>query len=122
MDEAIKELGLSQGQYAKIGKELEEAGVLMRGEKNARVLRDIGMSQLVMQLRDKFPLVWSEERQVWCERNGAFERWALSHDFKQRKLEEEIEKKERKLERVEKKIEEVQESPLAYLFSRETVQ
>lgn len=105
-DEAIRTWALSQGAYQKIASELEEHGILTRGENNARVLRDISMEQLVLQLRENFPLVWSEERQVWAERNGAMERWALSHDFKQRKLKEETERKERKLERIQKNIEE----------------
>ena len=105
-DEAIRKWGLSQGVYAKIAQELEDNGVLTRGENNARVLREITLAQLVLQLREKFPLVWSEERQVWAERNGTMERWALSHDFKQRKLKEETERKERKIERLDQKIQE----------------
>lgn len=120
LEDAVKDLGLSQGQYSKIGKELEEAGVLTRGEKNARVLREISLPQLVMQLRDKFPLAWSPERNCWYERNGAFEEWCVSHDFKQRKLKEDIERKERKVRRLENKIENIR--PLAHLFSQETVQ
>lgn len=105
-DEAMSKWAFSQGQYAKVAAELEEHGVLCRGENNARVLREITMENLVLQLRDNFPLVWSEDRQVWAERNGTFDRWALSQDFKRRKLEETTERKERKLERIEKKIEE----------------
>jgi hypothetical protein len=105
-ENAMSKWALSQGQYAKIAAELEEQNVLMRGENNARVLREITMENLVLQLRDKFPLVWSEDRQVWAERNGTFERWALNQDFQRRKLEETTERKERKLERIEKKIEE----------------
>jgi hypothetical protein len=105
-EDAMSKWALSQGQYAKIAEELEKQNVLMRGENNARVLREITMENLVLQLRENFPLVWSEDRQVWAERNGTFERWALSQDFKRRKLEEVTQRKERKLERVEKKIEE----------------
>ncbi len=105
-EDAMSKWALSQGQYAKIAEELEKQNILMRGENNARVLREITMENLVLQLRDNFPLVWSEDRQVWAERNGTFERWALSQDFKRRKLEETTERKERKLERIEKKIEE----------------
>lgn len=103
-DDAMSKWAFSQGQYAKVAAELEQHGILTRGENNARMLRDITMENLVRQLRDGFPLVWSEERQVWAERNGAFERWALSQDFKRRKLEEMTARKERKLERIEKKI------------------
>ena len=104
-DDAMRKWGLSQGAYHRIAQELDQH-VLTRGENNARVLRDITMEQLVLQLRDKFPLVWSEEHQTWAERNGAMERWALSHDAKQRKLEEATAKRERKLERIEEKIKE----------------
>ncbi len=105
-DEAIKTFALSQGQYQKIAQELEEHGILMRGENNARVLREISMENLVLQLREDFPLVWSEERQVWAERNGAFERWALSQDFARRKMKETTERRERKLERLDREIDE----------------
>lgn len=104
-DESMSKWAFSQGQYAKIAAELEQHGILCRGENNARVLRDITMENLVRQLRDDYPLIWSDERQVWAERNGTFERWALSQDFKTRKLEEATARKERKLERIEKKIE-----------------
>ncbi len=103
-DESIRKWGLSQGHYQKIAEELEFHGILKRGENNSRVLREITMEQLVLQLRDDFPLVWSDERQVWAERNGAFERWALSQDAKDRKREEQTARKERKLERLDKAI------------------
>ena len=103
-DDAMRQWAFSQGNYAKIAAELEEHDILTRGENNARVLRDMTMENLVRQLRDGFPLVWSDDRQVWAERNGTFERWALSQDFKRRKLEEVTARKERKLERIEKRI------------------
>lgn len=105
-DEAISRLALSQGQWTKIAEDLEKHDVLVRGENNARVLREISLEDLVRQLRDKFPLVWSDERQVWAERNGTFDTWCLSQDFQRRKLKEETERKERKLKRLEKKIQE----------------
>ena len=117
-EEAMKNFALSQGQYHAIAKELKDNGVLYHGENNAHVLRDIGTAQLVTQLREGFPMVWSEERQCWAERNGAMERWALSHDFKTRQLAEDIEKKERKIERLEKKIETTKNSSVfAELFA-----
>lgn len=105
-EEAIKRLGLSQGQYAKIGSELEDKGILIRGESNARILRPISREHLVTQLRDKFPLVWDPDREIWIERDGQFNRWVLSHEFKRRKLDQEIERKERKVERLEQKLSE----------------
>lgn len=103
-DEAIPTFGLSQGKWLTIARELEQHGVLVRGPNNARVLRDISLQELVRQLRDNFPLVWSDDRKVWAERNGTFERWAMAEDFSRRKLEEETARKERKLERVERKL------------------
>lgn len=105
-DESIKQWALSQGKYVKIAEELEKHGVLERGDNHARVLRDISMEQLVRQLREDFPLVYSEERKVWAERNGAFERWALDHDAAERKTDERIARKERKVERLDQKINE----------------
>ena len=119
-DEAIKHLGLSQGQYAKIGAELEEKGILTRGEANARILRPIGREHLVRQLRDGFPLVWDPEREIWCERDGMFNQWVLKNEFKQRRLDEAIEKKQRALKRISEKVEEAQgslPSPLAHVFA-----
>jgi hypothetical protein len=105
-DEAIKTFALSQGQYQKIAEELEKFGLLIRGENNARVMRDISLENLVLQLRDKFPLVWSEEHQRWAERTGTFARWTLAEDFKNRKLDEATERKERKFKRLGKQIQE----------------
>lgn len=119
-DTAIPHFGLSQGQYAKIAAELEEKGVLTRGEANARVLRPIGRAMLVRQLQDGFPLVWDPERSIWAERDGMFNQWVLKNEFKQRRLDEAIEKKQRRLERIEEKIEEAQEgipSPLTHVFA-----
>lgn len=103
-DEAIRAFGLSQGRWLAIAEDLEAHGVLTRGENNARVLRDISLENLVRQLRDDFPLAWSEDRKLWAERNGTFERWALAQDFSRRKLEEDTARKERKLERVTKAL------------------
>lgn len=56
LEEARRVLAVSHGQYQKIAEALERHGVLVRGEKNARVLREIGYEDLVRQLRDDFPL------------------------------------------------------------------
>lgn len=123
-EEAIKRFALSQGQYSKIAQELEDKGVLVRGEANARVLRDIGRANLVRQLRDGFPLVWDPNRDIWVERNSSFDDWTLSREFKQRKLTAELEKKQRRLDRLEERIGEAKEtaetleSPLARVFAR----
>lgn len=103
-EEALHRLGLSQGQYAKISQELEQHGVLHRGEANARILRPIGREHLIAQLRDGFPLVWDETRAIWVERDGAFARWTLDREFTQRKLDETVARKERKLKRLEEHI------------------
>lgn len=122
-DEAIKTFALSQGQYAKIAQEMEERGVLIRGEANARILREISRTNLARQLRDGFPLVYDQNRDLWVERNGDFDNWVLRREFTQRKLMDEYERKERKLERLEDRIEEAKEtaelleSPLTQVFA-----
>lgn len=103
-EEAIKAFALSQGHYQKIAEELEQQGVLKRGENNARVLRDITMENLVVQLRDNFPLIWDEVHQDWTEKVDAYGRYLREQSFKSRKLEETEEKKERKIERLDRKI------------------
>lgn len=110
--DATKELALTRDQYDTIAEDLEKHGVLTRGEKNARVLRPIGMTLLVAQLRDDFPYVWDDETDTWNEKNGTFARWCMNRDFEQKKLTAQVEKKERQLERIEKKIEAAEEHPL----------
>src|SRR2546423_15708746 len=80
----MKHFGISQDKHALIAKELERHSILVRGENNARVLNEITREELVRQLRDKFPLVWSEPSHAWAERNGTFERWAMEKDRKER--------------------------------------
>lgn len=111
-EDAIKALALSQGQYAKIADELEAQGVLTRGENNARVMRPIGLENLVTQLRDNFPLVWDEDHQCFVEKDGMYARYCLSKEFERKKLKEETARKERKLERLEQKIEAAKTHPL----------
>lgn len=115
-DDAIGKLALSQGQYVKIGEELEKNGVLTRGENNARVLRPIGLQNLVRQLRDNFPLAWDEDHRCFQEKDGMFARYCMSQDFKSRQLDEKVARKERKLERIEKKI-----GQLAPLFAHAAI-
>lgn len=112
MDTAMQTFGIAQTKWKAIAEELEENGVLTRGENNARVLRPISRADLVRQLRDKFPLAWSDERDCWYERNGTFERWAIAQDFKQRKLTEKTERAERKLDRVQEKLAQASTHPL----------
>lgn len=120
-EDVTSKLAMPQRQYAKLAELLEHNQILIRGEKHARILNEISRTMLVEQLRalaenKATPFVWSQERTCWAERNGAFETWAMNHDFKQRKLTEDIEKKERKLERIEKKI--GQSAAFADLFSK----
>lgn len=110
--DATKELALTRDQYDSIAEELEKHGVLTRGEKNARVLRPIGLTLLVEQLRDNFPYVFDDETDTWHEKNGTFQRWCMNRDFERKKLSEAIQKKERKLQRIEEKITEAKEHPL----------
>ena len=67
--DATKELALTRDQYDGIAEDLEKYGVLTRGEKNARVLRPIGMTLLVEQLRDNLPYAWDEDTGTWNEKN-----------------------------------------------------
>lgn len=117
--DAIRTLGLSQGQYKKIAQKLEAAEILVRGEKNARVLNEITLEELVTQLRDGFPLVWSGYDKKWVPRRDSFAEYCLSRDFERRKLEEEGDKKKRKVARLNKQIAERKEhiSALEGLFS-----
>jgi hypothetical protein len=121
LNDAKAKLGLSQGQYSKIAQDLDKHGLFVRGPNNSRILRDISYEDIVRQLRDKFPLAWSDERGCWYEKNGTLERWAINQDFKQRKLSEDIEKRERKLEKIEDRIDDAKEqeahlSPFQTLF------
>lgn len=116
IDDALGSLALSQGQYKKIGTELEDRGVLIRGEKNARVLREIEYEMLVKQLRDGFPYVYDEHGKAWVERRGSFDRWVLDREKRESNIEEAIEKKERKLDRIEKRVQEA--SAFETLFSK----
>lgn len=120
-DTVMAKLGMAQRQYAKLADLLEENAILIRGEKNARVLNEISRTILVENLRalaqgKATPFVWSKDRTLWYERNGSMETWAINHDFKQRKMKEEVERKERKLERLNKRI--GQSVVLADLFSK----
>lgn len=96
VEHAMKHFGISQDKHAAIAGELQKHAVLIRGENNARVLNTITRDELVRQLREKFPLVWSEDRNVWAERNGTFERWTMEKDRKEREEREKVEKLERK--------------------------
>jgi hypothetical protein len=125
-EDATQKLALPRRQYDKIADELEQHGILVRGEKNARVLRPITLEQLVTQLRDrKFPLVWDEARQEWLERDGPFNRWVLKREHEEKKRDEQIARKERKLERKKDEIELLdqeieQKGRLASIFPEQT--
>lgn len=105
-EDAQKRLAMTHTQWLKIAEALEKNEVLTRGESNARVLRPITREELVKQLRENFPLKWDEQRKAWFERNGSFDEWTLKKEWKQRQIEQDVERKERKIERLDKKIQE----------------
>lgn len=112
LKEATATFRISEDKWRAIAEDLEEKGVLTRGEKNARVLRPISYVNLVRQLSEKFPLIWDDTREIWVERDGQFARWTLANEFKQRKITEQQDRKERKLEKLQDKIEESKQHPL----------
>lgn len=120
-DEAIRTLGLSQGQYRTIAEELKLHGVLVHGENNAHVLRPISRAELVQQLRDNFPLMWDEVHQDWTEKHDAYGRWLRAEGFRTRKLTEQTERAERKLERTKKQIEKAQDTVFSQVFAHSAI-
>lgn len=109
-EQAIVHFGISRKRQFKIADELEKHHVLERGECHARVLNGkITREQLVRQLRDKFPLAWSDSLQEWGERKGSFETWILQKDAAERRDQEQAERLERKVGRLQRKREELQD-------------
>lgn len=99
-----KRFGFSQDKYKKIGDQLEGHAVLVRDDNNARVLNTITREELVMQLRDNFPMVYSEHEKQWTPRRGTFDTWVLDRERREAKERERGEKKERKIKRLDKAI------------------
>lgn len=106
---AISDLALSQRKWAKIADELEGAGVLVRGESNARVLAEIDRATLARQLRDGFPLVFDPVSKTWCEKRGSFDTWVLAKERKEKKDIERVEKLERKEDNIRGRIAKLQQ-------------
>lgn len=104
--DATKDLGLTQPRWRKIAKALESAQILLRGDNNALVLNTITREELVRQLRDSFPLVYSEHDKAWTERRSGFDSWLLQKERKEAKERNHEEKRKKKLKRLNKKIEE----------------
>lgn len=105
---AMDALHISQPQHVKIARELEGHGVLIRGESNARILQPISRVELVDQLENNFPLVWSPHEKLWLKRRDSFAEYLLSKELKEKRETEHIEKRARKLQRIEKKIQDLQ--------------
>ena len=113
-DEAIEEFAISQGQYHRVAEALKKHAILYHGDKNAHVLRDIGLSMLVTQLRELGrgkvpPLVWDTTREIWVERDGTFALHILDQEFRRRKVSDQTERAERKLEKMKEQIAEARE-------------
>lgn len=117
-DAAIKALRISQPQYARIADSLKQAGILVHGENNAHVMREIGRTLLTHQLEDlaegRYPRYkYDEERDLWYERDGAAASFILNREFEQRKMEEKqerrVERRKREVERLDSEIEEREE-------------
>ncbi len=109
-EDAIKHFGISRKRQFKMADELEKHHILERGESNGRVLNaKLTREQLVRQLRDGFPLAWSESLLEWGERKGAFETWILKKDQDARKDQQSTERLERKVARLQDKREELEE-------------
>ncbi len=106
---AIADLALSQRKWAKIADELEGAGILVRGESNARILSDIDRPTLVRQLRDGFPLVHDPISKTWVEKRGSFDQWVLAKERKEKKDVERVEKLGRKEDNIRNRIAKLQE-------------
>ena len=107
IEEATDKWAFSKDKYYAIANELDKHGLLTRGEKNARVLRDISYADLVYQLKNgRFPLVWDEISESWVEKDDPYGRHLREKSFRARKLEETTERKERKVERLDRAIEE----------------
>lgn len=103
-EDATKKLALPERQYARIAKELDEAGITVKGPNNSRVLRPISLEQLVRQLKEGFPMMWDEIHNEWTDKEDAYGRYLRAEGFKTRRLTEDTQKAERKLGRIKKEI------------------
>lgn len=105
---AMQDLALSQRKWAKIADTLEGAGILVRGENNARVLGQIDRATLVRQLREGFPLVFDPVGKIWCEKRGSFDRYLLDKERKEAREKERLDRLQRKEGRMRKNIADMQ--------------
>lgn len=104
-----RRFGFSQEKYTKIGKQLEGYKILVRGDNNARVLNKISREDLVIQLRDGFPLIPGDGKE-WVQKRGSFDSFCLESDRRDKRHEEKKERKEKAIKRLDKKIEERKEA------------
>jgi hypothetical protein len=111
--EARADLHLAQKQWSRMAKELDGRGVLYKSPEanNARVLRPISREQLVRQLRDGFPLVWSEEKRDWIERNGPWRIWLGDQERKEQATRATISKLERKRKKLRAEVDALSPTP-----------
>lgn len=119
-NDAVQKLGLAQKQWAKIAKVLEESGVVYKSKEqnNARVLRPITREELIMQLRDGFPMQWCTTKNEWITKDGPWRLW-LSDEEKKAKADLLYSKRmERKKKRLKKEVQDLQ---MASGFTRREV-
>ncbi len=110
-EHSINHFGISRKRQFTIADELEKNGVLIRGESNSRALQPVlTREQLVRQLRDDFPLVWSTDIREWVDRKGPFEQWNLRREHTERKELMQHERLERKVDRLQRRREDLEES------------
>lgn len=121
-EDVIRHFAISRKRQFKIAAELEKHGMLVRGESNSRILHPkISREQMVRQLREGFPLAWSEEQQEWCDRTGSAFHFFVDREHKEKQDKERADRLQRKVGRLERKREELVEataSPLAGFFTR----
>jgi hypothetical protein len=105
-EHAMAALHISREKYDTMAKELEGRDVLHRGENNARVLTPITREQLCLQLTQKYPLVYDQERSEWVQRDGAFAQWTLNREQKEQR---ELDQRRKRVERLERRRDALEE-------------
>lgn len=115
--EAMKRFGMSKKKHDRIAKKLESCGLLVRGENNSRILQKFVTREiLVRQLRDKFPMRWSESGQQWSDKDSSFEQYLHDRDKAAREEQLKIERLQRKKKKLSQEVKE-QEQQLDSVFT-----
>jgi len=108
-NEAVQKLGLAQKQWSKMAKALDDAGIVYKSAEHfqARVLRPITREQLITQLRDNFPLIWSESKQDWIGKDGSWRSWLADEEREEQKHKADIARLQRRKKKVKKEIDQI---------------